>query len=475
MGGGGGGAGGAFGGGSAIGFSGAGGFDPVAGFSFSWNQSTTPLGITIVQGVPVVTTHTSNYSVSVGQSLPTGTSFGINFFAARQSTTGVTSIFNPQIPTQMAVGFTQPLLNGFGRRVNERFIRIAGNEVRIADSKFREKLIATVAQVSTLYWDFVSFEENVEVARHSLSLAEKSLSENQKEVALGVLARIDAVQAASEVARRREDLIVAQARAHDQQEQLKTAISKQVDSELAAAEIVATDRLPEPKPDDIFALEAALRLAAKSRPEIEQADLNIRNQEITIKATRSGLLPSLNLFATYAPQGLSGNQGAGGRIVRAGFAESLSQTLHNTYPDYSLGVSLGIPLRNRAARADLARTLLEARQLETKLRQAKNQVEQDVRRAVVAVTEAKAEVEAAGEAVKLAGQMLDGEQEKFRLGQSDTFKVIQAQRDLATAEGAEVTAHSNYAKALVQFEQATGSILERNRIEISDATNPRLG
>ncbi|PYV28019.1 MAG: hypothetical protein DMG24_03020, partial [Acidobacteria bacterium] len=161
------------------------------------------------------------------------------------------------------------------------------------------------------------------------------------------------------MARRREDLIVAQARDHDQQEQLKTAISKQVHSELAAAEIVAADRLPEPKPDDILALEAALRLAAKSRPEIEQADLNIRDQEIAIKAASNGLLPSLNLFATYVPQGLSGNQTAGGRIVRAGFAESFSQTLHNTYPDYSLGVSLGIPLRNRVARADLARALLE--------------------------------------------------------------------------------------------------------------------
>jgi len=132
-------------------------------------------------------------------------------------------------------------------------------------------------------------------------------------------------------------------------------------------------------------------------------------------------------------------------------------------------VSLGIPLRNRVARADLARALLEAHQLEAKLRQEKNQVEQDVRRAVVALTQAKAEVEAAGEAVRLAGQMLDGEQEKFRLGQSDTFKVIQAQRDLATAEGAEVTARSNYAKALVKLGQATGSILERSRIEISDA------
>jgi len=124
----------------------------VAGFSFGWNQNTTPLGITIVQGVPVVTTHNSTYSVSLGQSLPTGTSFGINFSGARQSTTGVTSIFNPQIPTQMEIGFTQPLLNGLGRRVNERFIRVARNEVRFNDSAFRQKLIETVAQVSTLYW-----------------------------------------------------------------------------------------------------------------------------------------------------------------------------------------------------------------------------------------------------------------------------------------------------------------------------------
>lgn len=477
-GGGGGGAGGASGGGG--GFTlGGGSFDPAVSFSYGWNQNTVPLGITILQGVPVVTTHTASYSYYLGQAFTTGTSFGVGLFAARQSTTGVTSLFNPQIPTQLAIGFTQPLLNGFGRRVNARFIRVAANEVRFADSSFRQKVMTTVGQLLGLYWDVVAAREHVDVAQKALELSEKTLTDTSQEVKLGVIARFEEVRAAAEVSRQRGNLVRTRADYEQKEEQLKTLIAKHVVQELATAEILPSGQLPEPKPDDIPTLAEALRQAAANRPEIEQADLNLRNQGITTKATRNAMLPSLNIFATYAPQGLSGERvlrDAKGDVVRVesgGVSEALSQTFRNQYPDYFAGFSLSIPLRNRTAQADLARALLEQRVLEAKLRQQKEMVDQEVRRAVIAVTEAKEEIEAARSGVEMARQTLEGEQKKFQLGESEIFRIVLAQRDLATAEDTEVTARANYAKALVQYQQATATILEKNQIEIGGANQGR--
>ncbi len=479
-GGGGGGAGGAFGGGGATQVGSVGSFDPIVGVNFGWDRRTTPLGITLLQGVPFVTNQTTNYFGFFGQRFVTGTSYVLALGGDRSSTTSLTSVFNPQVPTFMTIGLNQPLLRGFGYRANAQFIRIARNDLRFADSAFRQQLITAVTQVLNLYWDLVSFRENVRVAQQALALAQKTLSDNKRQVEIGTLAPIEVVRAESEVAARQQDLIVAQTSFQQQQELLKTALSKQVDTELASAEIEPTDQLPQPKPEDIPPLDEALREAAKNRPEIEQADLNVRNQEITIKASRNALLPSLDFFATYAPQGLSGNllvRDSTRQIISfvpGGVSQSLSQTLHGRYPDYSFGLNLQMPIRNRSAQADAARALLEERQLRTALQQKKNQIGQDVRNADIALTQAKAQIEAASKAVILAQQTLDAEQKKFQLGESTVFFVIQAQRDLATAEGNEVKARSVYAKALTQLAQATGTTLARHHIEISDALEGKV-
>lgn len=477
-GGGAGGAGGAFGGGGATNVGSVGSFDPVAGFTFGWDRRTTPLGTTIVTGVPFLTSQTSNYSSFFGQRFQTGTSYVVALGGQRQSSTSLTALFNPQVVTNMMLGFNQPLLSGFGYRANARFIRIARNNLLVADSVFRQQVIATVSQVLTLYWDLVVFRENVRVAERSLALAEKTLSDNKRQVEIGTLAPIEVVRAESEVATRQQELIVAQTNLRQQQTLLKTALSKQVEGEFATAELEPTDVLPEPEADQIPPLGEALSEAQRNRPEIEQADLNLRNQAVVIQANRNALLPSLDLFATYAAAGLSGN-----RITRApgfppgpiisvapgGVSQSLTQTFQGSFPDYSFGVQLSIPIRNRSAQADAARALLEERQLRTQMQRTRNQVAQEVRNAEIALIQAKAQIEAARKAVTLAQQTLDAEQKKYQLGESTVFLVIQAQRDVVAAEVREVQARSNYAKAHTQFAQATGATLTKYRIELADA------
>jgi outer membrane protein TolC len=461
--------------------------DPFAGAFFSWDRATTPLNYSAVYGAPLLTTQTSSVTPYFGQGFLTGTSYTVYFTGYRQSSTSSSTLFNPEVPVGLAVGVYQHLLNGFGRRANAKYLRIAQNDVKISQSVFRQQVTTTVAQVLNLYWDYLSYKEQVAVAQQTLAYAQKLLADNKRQVEIGTLAPIEVVRAESEVATDQQNLIVAQTNVQQQAELIKTALAKKVDGELVNAQVDAVDKLPEPRRDDIPPLEEALKLSLKNRPEVEQADLNLRYQSIVIKANRNALLPTLDLFGTYAPTGLSGVSPIYGTCPpgstatqcvtgykSGGISQSLSQVFHGNYPNYSFGISLSIPIRNRSAQADTARALLEQRQLVQQLQKQKNQVEQDVRSAEIAVIQAKAQIEAARKAVTLAKQTLDAEQKKFQLGESTVFLVIQAQRDLSTAEGNEVKAHSTYAKAVTQFQQATGTILSNYHIELNDALEGKV-
>ena len=195
---------------------------------------------------------------------------------------------------------------GSVERANAKFIRIAQNDVKISESVFRQQVITTVAQVLNLYWDFLSDNEQVAVAQQSLAYSQKLLADNKRQVEIGTLAPIEVVRAESEVATDQQNLIVAQTNVDEQGELIKTALAKKVDGDLVSAQVDALDKLPEPRTDDIPPLDKALEIAAQNRPEIEQADLNLRYQDIVIKANRNALLPTLDFFATYATSGLSG-------------------------------------------------------------------------------------------------------------------------------------------------------------------------
>jgi outer membrane protein TolC len=340
--------------------------------------------------------------------------------------------------------------------------------------------------VVNLYWDLLYYREDVRVGEEALKTAQTLLKDNTRQVEIGALAAIEITRAKSEVAARRQDLIVAQTSYHQQEETLKTALAKHVDTDFAGIGIEPTDKLPEPMPNDIPSLEEALSVAVKNRPEIEQAYLSMRNQDITVQAVRNRLLPTLNVFASYAPTGLSGHFLCGGNplyqptcpegypgYVPGGASQALTQVIHNRYPDYSFGVNLTVPIRNRAAQADEATALIQQRQIRVQLQQKINQIQQDVRNAVIAVTQAQVQIDSAKEATGLAKETLEGEQKKFLLGESVPFLVIQAQRDVTSAEGNEARARSNYAKALTQFEQATATVLDKYHVEMAEAKSGR--
>ena len=478
--GGGGGGGGIIGGGGATNIGGGGSFDPTVSFTWGWDRRETPLSISFIAGVPVAVTQTTTYRGSYSQRFLTGTRYVVGLGGGRQSTNSLFNFFNPEVNSSLFIGINQPLLKGFGYRANAPFIRVAKNNLRLADEQFRQQVMIVVARVLDLYWDLVFFQENVKVAQQSLELAMRTLRDNKIQVKIGTLARIEVVRAESEVAARERDLITAQTSLQQQENLIKNQISRTSDPDLDAARLEATDALPVPQAEDIPELADALQKALESRPEIAANEVNLTNQRITVKSSRNALLPNLDLFGSYSGAGLSGN-----RIIRdsmgnviavepGGVGQSLTQSFHGNFPDYSFGISLSFPIRNRQAQADHARTLLVERQMRVFALRTRNQIGQEVRNAMIAVTQAKAEIQAAEKAVELARQTLDAEEKKYKLGVSSVFFVIQAQRDFDQSRLNLNQSRSNYAKAVTALNQSMGTTLAANNVQFADARTGRV-
>lgn len=455
--GGGSGAGGTLGGG--IGYVGSAGCcDPYAYASYGWSNAITPLGYTVVSGVAVETTHVAAFSAGYSQGFLTGTSFSASESTYRLSSNATTSLFNPEFASALSVGFSQNLLNGFGKRANAVFIRQARNNLKLEESVFRQAVIKDVAEVMTTYYDLLADQESIRVAQQGLQYAQKLLESNQAELKIGAVAQYDVLRSQEEVAARQQDLLAAGNTFSQDAQSLKAKISKSFNEELARVDIAPADKLPEPSPDDVPALADALREAAKHRPEIEQAEINLHNQDLLIENKRNGLLPVVQAFASYSWSGIGGS-----------LQPTFTNIFQNDYPMLSYGVTVGLPIRNRQAQADAARALLEQRQLQMTLQNAKNQAVWDVSKAVSAVEQARTTLDAALKVAAVSRQVLDMQQQKFSLASATVEDVITAQRNLATDEGNVVKDRAAYAKALIQYEQATGTLLDRNNIEMSDA------
>jgi outer membrane protein TolC len=435
-----------------------GGLDPGLSLFYGGTNATTPLNYTVVSGVAIETSHFAEFGANYSQGFVSGTTIGVSEYTYRYADNTTTALFNPEFVTGLSVGFAQNLLNGFGARANARFIRLARNSLKLELSVFRQSVITDVAAVMSTYYDLLADQESIRVAQESLGYAQKLLDSNEAELKMGAVAQYDVLRSQEEVANQQQALLVAQNTFSQDAQSLKAKISKSFSEELATVEISPTDKLPEPHPDDVPSLDEALHEAASHRPEIEQADLNLRGQEYTIEGTRNALLPSLQVFATYSWAGLGG-------ALRPTFAN----VVNDAYPNISYGVQVGIPFRNRQAQADAARALIEQRQLQMKLQDAKNQAVWDVSKAVSAVQQARSTLDATLKLAAVSRQVLDMQQQKFTLASATVEDVITAQRNLATAEGNVVRDRAAYAKALIQFEQATGTLLDRNNIELSEA------
>ncbi len=442
-----------------------GSYDPSIVFGFSMDKTDSPLNSTIVSGVSDVNTASTALQARFSQAFTNGSSISISFNNMRQNSNQLFLLYNPDFVSQLSISFTQNLLSGFGRSIGRRFIEVAKNEEKITKEIVRQQVNVTMAQAQGTYWDLVAARENVRVAEESLAVARQLYEENKQKEEFGTVSGLDVITAESELASRELDLVNAQTALQMSEVDLKNVISKNISELLGPIEIEPADPLPEPKDSDIPKVNEALALAMSNRPEIGQAEVNLQTQDIAIRYVKDLLKPTLLFFANFNSSGLYGDRvitdpiSGASTVLPGGISQAFHQVRSWTYPEYALGFSFTLNIRNRAAEADVYRARREGQQMETSLQSTRNSIALEVRKAVIGLVQSKAQVEAARKAAKLSGETVAAEEAKLLEGASTPYQVILRQRDHSADQFAEIQARVNYAKALVERDRSMG-ILE---------------
>jgi outer membrane protein len=453
--------------------------DPVLGIYANFQHATTPESNILLSYTPSLIADTRQFQLQYAQSFVTGTYAQLTYYTIRSAYNSPAFDINPNTTGLLDLYVTQNLLQGFGTSVNNRNIRVAKNNLKVTDLQLKRQVITTVSGVLNLYWDLVSFNQDLRIKQEALTTAQQLYEGNKHQVELGTLPAIEVTRAAAEVSSDKENLLIAQTNVAQQETVLKNALSRNgiVSQTLDEVHIVPLDHIVVPETEDLKPTADLINLALKQRPEIAQTKINIESSIINLGGAKNYLLPTLQAFFELTNNGLTGQinpaSAALGFVPPAayvgGYGNLLGQIFGRDFPNYSAGFSLNIPFRNRVAQADYATDQLQLRQSQLQYQKEVSQVRVDVKNAVIEVQQARARYETAVATRSLAQQTLEAEQNRFRFGESTIAIVVQAQRDLASDQSAEVQAMANYTHAKVAFDQAVGQTLDVNGISMEEA------
>jgi outer membrane protein TolC len=457
--------------------------DPLLSGTVQFERATTPEPNSFITGAPTLIQNTNGYNFQYQQGYRTGTTLTVGFQNSRITTNSFRSGYSPELGSNFKATITQHLLNGFGIGINTRFMAQAINNRHITDSAFRQQLLFTINQVENIYWALVSSYENVQSAQRALDQSTQVASDNRKQLQIGTLAPLDVLNADNQVAQDKQTLITAQTNLEYQQLVMKQAIARNLnDPALSQAPVIPTDRVSLIEmPEETAAVEDLVKEADQNRPEIEQGVLNLKNDRITLKGVKNGLLPTVDLYGFYGSTALGGaanpncsiaeNGPEGCTITPGNYSDVFRGMFNGNTPDRGVGVNISIPLRNRPAQALESRSLLEFRQDQLKLQQLYTIIRIQVINAQYALTNDRAAVQAATATREYNTQALDAEKKKFKYGASTTALVLQQERSLAAAENTVTSTMATYAKDRASLEQILANTLQKYNISIGDGVS----
>ena len=455
--------------------------DPSIYFQVGFAHTTSPQTNTQVNATTTLVDTSRYVAAGYSQSWITGTSANLQFYEGRDFLNSSSPLFNPSLRGYLDLYVTQPLLQGFGLPVNNRYIKVAKNNQKVSDLQLKQQVTTTVAAVLNLYWDLVSFNEAVRIKQQALDAAQKLYDGNKKEVEIGAMAGIEVTRAGAAVSAAKEAFLIAQTNVSQQEIVLKNALNRNAmaNAWLDEIHVITLDHIEIPKSDEIRPVQDLVAEALKKRDEIEQANINLDSKKTLLKGTKNNLLPSLQAFAELTNNGLSGpvnaiyngQSGIPNPYFVGGTGTVLNQILGRNFPNYSAGVSLNIPFRNRSAQADYVTDELQLRQAELQMQRAINQVRVDVKTNLINLQQARARYETAVTTRQLTEQSLDAEQKRFNYGVGSVALVIAAQQQLASDQDAEIQAMANYTHAKIAFDDALGVTLEVNHVDMAEAAS----
>ena len=462
-------------------------YDPMVIGNLNWGHATAPQSNTVTTGTAALVTENKTANFGIAQTFGTGGTAALTLNNNTTEQNSYRSTVNPATASSLDFTVTQPLLQGFGLAINRRTIRIAKNNLKAADYVFRQQLINTVANVVQLYWNLVANIAQVGVQKQAVEVAQKLYDDNRKQVEVGTLAPIEIIRAEAQLATADQGLVAAQGLVDQTEIVLKSSLSRNglASPAVMDARVVPTDPMRIPEVEPIQPVQDLISTALDNRPDLAQSRVQIENSQIALTGTKNQLLPVLSAVGDVRSNALVGVQnavlgppGTNGLLQTApiadpffvgNYATVLGQLFDRNFPTYSVGLNLSIPLGNRAAQSNVATAVLNLRQNELLVQRQINQIRVDVQNALTALQLARAVYQAAVKGRILEEQTLDADEKKLALGATTVYQVIQDQRDLTTAAGAEVAAENAYMGARILLDLAVGLTLQNNNVEFDEA------
>jgi outer membrane protein len=461
-----------------------GSLDPVFNGTIQFGHVSAPQQNTVTTGITSLVTVSKTANFNITQSFTTGGTVTLGYNNLVTSQNSFQNNFNPATTSNLDLSVTQPLLQGFGPALINRTIKIAKNNLRAADYVFKAQVSNVVTNVAALYWNLVYFNNDMDVKRRAIAVSTKLLNDNKAQVEVGTLAPIAITQAEAQVASDQQALVQSETNVLQQETILKSALSRNglADPAIATARIIPTDRMRVPDVEPIEPYQDLVARAMENRPELAQSRIQIDNSKLNLQGIRNQMLPQLNAIGDIRNNALSGSVNTevnpttglvqlhnADPFFIGGYGNILGQLFSRNFPNYTVGVQLSIPLRNRAAQANMMTQELTLRQNELSVQRQINQIRVDVQTALTAVNQARAQYKAAAQARVLQEQTADAEVKKLAVGASTPYNVILMQRDMWAAQDAEVQAEATYVLSRVQLAFATGTTLETYGVQIDEA------
>jgi outer membrane protein TolC len=452
-------------------------FDPYLTFKGYVDHTVVQEANQFLVGTPVLKTNTIEVLSQYTQNFPLGTGIQVNYLGQRATSNSPYNAINPDLYSNFAVTVTQQLLAGFGLASNERFIRIAKRNSQITDLAFKAQVIATVTQVEGIYWDLVNAYQTEQIEERSLGFANQTLSDDQKQLKLQAIPAMQVMTDQSAVATAEGNLTVARASLRLNELLMKNALTKIDDPTIDGMPVVPLDLHAEADPNADKSIDDLIAEAEKKRPEVAIYQMTADVQKQALRDINSELLPTLTTYGYYAGAGTAGPKNPYCDLgpqectttLPTDFPSMFQNTFNYSSPEYQVGMTLSINLRNRQAKADQFRAVLQYRQSQISSEQQKKNILFDVRNTKFALEQAQARVDAAQKAEDLAQKTFDITKQEQQLGAKSSVDTLNAENVLAQAQSALDTAQSAYEKAKVDIDRAIGETLERTGVSIDDA------
>jgi outer membrane protein len=373
----------------------------------------------------------------------------------------------PEYYSELVLGLTQPLLRDFGIEVGRSFIKIANLNYEVSEQQFRQQVMDVLYQVEAFYWDLYFRISDLENKRKSLERAQDFQRTFRIRIEAGTLAPIEIYQADAEVALRAQEVIVAEARVQQAEDNLKAVLNLYREDRYWDVRFQPTD-MPERSPIEPAPAEC-IEIALENRPEIKQARLGLDISDVQVRYTKNQLMPRLDLFGSIGTNGLSGRNSDvtfGGTTIPGDSPwhgkrnDTLEYMRDLDYYSYEIGIRLEFPLGNRVARSQHTRARIEKIQAATTLESVQNTIITDVREAIRLVETSRKVIDSSSATLRFTQEKLTAEEKKFDVGMSTAFAVLEYQSDLANAESNLAFAYAEHRKALTNLMRVMGILLE---------------